>query len=204
MQKMNDLVCRVRLLAFLLCAPALVSGCSVWSYDLGKPLSELDVPATNEQASLGEVLTRLGPPHKIAAGESGYVLAWEYWLVSETSVGLSLGFMGADFLSMDWGDARVKGEYLLVAFDREHELVSSTVSEWDNDAGGGGAIQPLFGFVSVVDVDDLTERMPQHRWGAAALKPLPNALNNPSNPDLGQGGLQQRGTPTGTGQQSLE
>lgn len=204
MQTMNDLLRIVRRLALALCASALLSGCSVWSYDLGKPLSELDVPANHEQAQLSEVLARLGPPHRLAAGDSGYVMAWEYWLVSEASVGFSLGFMGADFLSMDWGDARVKGEYLLLTFDREHELVSSTVSQWDNDAGGGGAVQPLLGFVSVVDVDDLTERMPQHRWGAAALKPLPNAINNPSNPDLGQGGLQQRGTPTGTGQQSLE
>jgi len=191
-------------LALVLCLSALVSACSVWSYDLGNPLSALAVPEAHEQTPLGEVLAKLGPPHRIAAGDSGYVMAWEYWLVSETSVGLSLGFMGADFLSIDWGDARVKGEYLLLTFDREHELVSTTVSEWDNDAGGGGAVQPLFGFVSVVDVDDLTERMPQHHWGAAALQPLPKALNNPSNPELGQGGLQQRGTPTGTGQQSLE
>ena len=201
---MSNLLCTVRQLALVLSATALISGCSIWSYDLGQPLTGLDVPANQEQAALGDVLARLGPPHRIAAGDSGYVMAWEHWLVSEASVGFSLGFLGAEFLSMDWGDARVEGEYLLLTFDREHMLVSSTVSQWNNDAGGGGAIQPLFGFVSVVDVDDLTERMPQHRWGAAALKPLPNALNNPSNPELGQGGLQQRGTPTGAGQQSLE
>ena len=58
--------------------------------------------------------------------------------------------------------------------------------------------------MSVVDVDDLTERMPQHRWGRGNLLRLPEAINAPSAPDLGSGGIEQRGTPSGVGQRSLE
>ena len=58
--------------------------------------------------------------------------------------------------------------------------------------------------MSVVDVDDLVSRMPQHSWGAASLDRLPEALNAHNRPDMGQAGIQQRGTPTGIGQQTLE
>jgi hypothetical protein len=33
---------------------------------------------------------------------------------------------------------------------------------------------------------------------------MPQAINSNSRPDTGQTGIQRRGTPTGTGQQSLE
>jgi hypothetical protein len=179
----------------------LLSACSQWRYDLGVPLDNLEIPPQN--TALAEVLQRLGPPLRISATDTGFVLAWEHWHVREDSAGFSLGALGADFLSADWGDMRINGEFLLLTFDRQHLLTSATHSTWDNHGGGGKAIQPLFGFVSVVDVDDITDIMPQHRWGKSLLQPLPGTLNNASNLDSGQSGLQQRGTPTAAGQQSL-
>jgi len=99
---------------------------------------------------------------------------------------------------------RVKGEFLLLTFDKQHLLSSATHSQWDNYGGGGQAVQPFFGFVSVVDADDLTDSLPQHRWGSTLLQRLPGTLNSNSSLDSGQNGLQQRGTPTAAGQQALE
>jgi hypothetical protein len=118
-------------------------------------------------------------------------------------VGFSLGALGAEFLSADWGETRIKGEFLLLTFDRQHLLTSATHSTWDNQGGGGKAIQPMFSFISVVDVDDITDIMPQHRWGKSLLQPLPGTLNSGSSLDTGKSGLQQRGTPTAAGQGSL-
>lgn len=140
----------------------------------------------------------------MSATDAGFVLAWEHWHVREDNLGFSLGALGADFMSADWGEMRIKGEFLLLTFDKQHLLTSATRSNWDNSGGGGKAIQPLFGFVSVVDVGDLTDVMPQHRWGSSLLQRLPGTLNSSSNPDSGQNGLQQRGTPRSAGQQSLE
>ena len=134
----------------------------------------------------------------------GYVFAYEYWHIVENKVGISLSLAGLDMLSLDWGGARTRGEFLLLSFDREHRLVDSSFVEWDRDAGGGQGIQPLFGVVSVVDVDDLTKHMPQHRWGMFSLKRLPVTLNADSHMDTGQSGLEQRGTPVSVGQRSLE
>jgi hypothetical protein len=182
----------------------LLGGCTQWRYDIGSALVEEATPQPESGLSLPDVLVRLGPPHRLSRTADGYVMAWEHWLVREDSLGFSLGFLGADFLSIDWGESRVSGEFLLLGFDREHRLTSSRFSSWDSDAGSGSAIQPLVSAVSVVDTDDLTGRMPQHRWGAASLLRLPEALNLQSRPDMGTTGVQQRGTPSGIGQQSLE
>ena len=131
-------------------------------------------------------------------------MAWEYWQISERSFGISLGAAGAEFLSADWGTSRAKGFFLMLDFDHDHELIGASWAEWDKDAGGGRGVQPLFGFVSVVDVDDLTGRMPQHVWGANAMRQTPVTLNDRSNMDSGQGGLEQRGTPRAVGQHALE
>lgn len=188
-----------RLSAVLACW--LLSACSQWRYDLGVPLDTLDIPPQN--TGLAEVLQRLGPPLRVTATDTGFVLAWEHWHVREDTAGFSLGALGADFLSADWGETRINGEFLLLTFDRQHLLTSATHSTWDNHGGGGQAIQPLFSFISVVDVDDITDVMPQHRWGKSLLQSLPGTLNHGSSLDTGQSGLQQRGTPTAAGQGSL-
>lgn len=181
-----------------------LQGCTQWRYELGQPLADASIPEASSGASLSRVLADLGPPQRISSGPSGYVMGWEYWQVREKSVGISLGALGADFLSIDWGRADVSGEFLLLTFDREHRLSGSTLSEWSGDIGGGSAVQPFFGVVDVVEVSDLVGRMPQHSWGATRLLPLPEAINAASRPDLGDTGIQQRGTPTGVGQRSLE
>jgi hypothetical protein len=195
----------VRLLVLLSIYGTLLSGCVTrWTYDIGRSLAPEDVPAVADQLELGDVLARLGPPQRISALPSGYVLAYEYWHIVEDTVGFSLSAAGADLLSVDWGSARTRGEFLILGFNREHQLVDSTFEEWNRDAGGGQGIQPLASVVSVVDVDDLTKSMPQHRWGAFSLEELPVTLNANSHLDSGQNGLEQRGTPANIGQRSLE
>ena len=63
-------------------------------------------------------------------------------------------------------------------------------------------MQPLFSVVPVVDVSDLLDTLPAHDWGAMSLDSLPETLNHVQRIENGQ--LEQRGTPTGTGQRVLE
>jgi len=182
----------------------LLAGCTQWRYELGTRLPHEALPDTGQSVSLKDVLDRLGPPQRLSAAGDGYVLAWEFWQIREDTIGLSLGALGVDLFSADWGAAHMHGEFLLVTFNRRHQVTGSAFARWSNHAGGGKAVQPLLGFVSLVDVDDMLDPMPQHRWGGALLAPLPEAINYRSRPDTGQSGIQRRGTPTGTGQQSLE
>jgi len=131
-------------------------------------------------------------------------MGWEHWRISENAVGASLGALGVDALTFDWGDARVRGDFLLVSFDDAHFATAVSRASWDNAVGGGAAVQAFVGVAPLVNVADLLVPMPQHGWGAAALMPLPTAINNEHRPGMGSNGLEQRGTPTGIGQRALE
>ena len=198
----NKRATRATLLAL---ACILLSGCvSQWRWELGDSLHELPLPDPEDEVTLRQVLDLYGPPQTVSATDTGFVLAWEHWRIFETSVGFSLGAAGADFMSADWGSLRTKGEFILLAFDREHKLIAADHADWDSDGGGGQAVQPFFGFVSVVDTEGLLHYMPQHRWGMGLFKRLPEGLNRGSDPHTGQSGLEQRGTPASAGQRTLE
>jgi hypothetical protein len=181
----------------------LLAGCTQWRYEFGEPLTPEALKQAGDHASLSEVLAALGPPARISAAGKGLVMAWEFWQIREDTLGISLGTVGTDLLSVDWGKAHMHGEFLLVTFDHEYRMTGSAFSRWSNEAGDGRALQPMIG-MSLVSVEDMIGPMPHHRWGATLLQPLPSALNTPSRPDQGQSGIQRRGTPSGSGQQSLE
>lgn len=179
----------------------LIAGCSQWRYQFGAAVPE----GFEDQAqgrSMASVLAQLGPPLRFAASDDEIFMAWESWRIRESKVGFSLGFIGVDILEVDWGDARIDGDFLVVTFDQGHSVRSAYRARRDDSVGGGAALQPLAGFVSVVDVDDLLLPLPAHRWGAGQLRPLPETLNNASRPGMGDSAIEQRGTPVGAGQRS--
>lgn len=197
---MNNLTAGIKIA--LLAACLTLCACSQYRFELGQPVNDLELPPESV-TYLSEALAMLGPPQRISAADSGYILAWEHWIVRESAFGFSLGMLGADFMSFDIGNLHAKGEFLLLSFDRDHVLSAVTRTNWDNRRGGGQAIQP-FGIVDVVETGDLIGRMPQHDWGASMLERLPEALNAGSDPDSGEDGLEQRGTPDNFGQRTLE
>ena len=191
-------------LCIALLAAVLLAGCSRWSYDMGPSLKHVTVPERGNGITVKDVLDEFGPPLRMSATPSGYVMAWEHWHIEEQSLGVRLGFAGADLLSFDYGSSQTRGEFMVLGFNHRHELVDSSFEHFDTDAGGGQGVQPLLGFVNVVDVDDLTRRLPTHRWGASSLEEVPVTLNEQNRPNTGQNGIEQRGTSTGVGQRSLE
>lgn len=181
----------------------LLCGCTQRFYQLGTALPPEEQEPV-DGASLQAVLTQLGPPQRLTRTASGWTMAWEHWRVSENAFGASLGVLGVDALTFDWGDARVRGDFLLISFSAERTATSISRVIWDNDIGGGSAVQPFLGVAPILDVADLLVPLPQHDWGASALMPLPTAINNDNRPGMGSNGLEQRGTPPGIGQRSLE
>lgn len=190
-------------LPIILVAALLLCGCTQRFYQLGMPLPGAAAEPV-AGASLHAVMAQLGPPQRLTRTASGWTMGWEHWRVSETTVGASLGVLGVDALTFDWGDARVRGDFLLVSFNADREATSVSRAVWDNDIGGGSAVQPFLGVAPLVDVADLLLPLPQHIWGGAALMPLPTAINNDNRPGMGSNGLEQRGTPFGIGQRALE
>ncbi|MDP5072268.1 MAG: hypothetical protein NWQ45_15325 [Congregibacter sp.] len=187
----------------LLCLSVLLTGCTQWHYELGETLPK-GVEHDAQGKTLAMVLAQLGPPLRFASSDNQLLMAWEAWKIRESTLGLSLGWAGSDFFSMDVGSAKIEGDYLLVTFDAQRRVTAAQRIYRKESLGGGAAIQPLYSFVSVVDVQDLLSPLPQHAWGASQLRRLPEVLNNPQSPGMGDTGIEQRGTPTGTGARSLE
>ena len=142
----------------------LLTGCSQWHYELGTPLDKNALPSKSEAPHLSVILRNFGPPLHLSASDGGYVMTWEHWWIREQSFGLSLGPLGADFVSIDIGALHTRGEHIVMTFDRTHRLSAASYSDWDNRVGSGVGIQP-FGIVSVVDADDLNGNLPQQEWG---------------------------------------
>ncbi|WP_414981554.1 hypothetical protein [Congregibacter sp.] len=187
----------------LLSLSVLLGGCTQWHYELGETLPE-NFERDAQGKSLANVLAQLGPPLRFASREDQLLMAWEAWEVRESALGLSLGWAGADLLNVDWGTARIEGDYLIMIFDAERRVSAAQRIHRDESLGSGVAIQLLYSFVSVVDVQDLLLPLPQHGWGASQLLPLPQVLNNAQSPGMGDTGLEQRGTPQGAGARTLE
>jgi hypothetical protein len=149
-------------------------------------------------------MARFGPPLRMSREPGGYVMAWEYWEVNEYSLGLGLGFAGADFLNVDWGRAKVEGNFMLLSFSHDHRLLTASFEAWNRDAGGGQGVQAFVSAVDVVEVGDLIDELSQHRWGAQSLRSAPVTLNQANRLDNGQAGIEQRGGTRVVGQRSLE
>ena len=62
---------------YLLLTCWLLTGCSQWRYDMGVPISSNNLPA--QKTPLNEVLQLLGPPLRMSASDTGFIMAWEHW-----------------------------------------------------------------------------------------------------------------------------
>ena len=179
---------------------SLCHGCSTYRYEMGHSFQPR--PSHKAAITLQQTMDLLGPPIRLAATDSGYVLAWEHWQIREDYIGFSLRGTPMEFLSIDWGRATVSGEFLVLTFDSQMHLSGQGYQSWNDQVGSGQSVQPMFSVVPIIDVSDLLEPLAVHQWGAMSLDPLPQALNHAQRIENGQ--LEQRGTPTGAGQRTLE
>ena len=191
--------CGACLLALLL-----LGGCTQWYHRLGAALPE-DYEQRAEGESLANVLAALGPPMRLAATDGGLIMAWEAWRIRQDALGVGLGWVwaGADFLTLNWGGARIRGDYLLLSFDAQRRVDGAARVRRNDSIGSGTAVQP-FGLVPMVNVSDILRPLPQHAWGSAQLLPLPAILNNAQRPGMANTGVEQRGTPRGVGASAQE
>jgi len=149
------------------------------------------------QASDADVLDALGPPAAVTALPHGYAFLYESGRLSSKSVGGSVYSLRAGY---SWSDAQFAiGAFV---FDAEGTLVGRAVERSEDGTGSGFAI----GTQKSKAAEQLLYTLPaaQHYWGRQMLRPIPRTLNQASNPDSGESGLERRGTTTKVGQRSLE
>ncbi|UCH46610.1 MAG: hypothetical protein JSU95_10825 [Betaproteobacteria bacterium] len=151
-----------------------------------------------------QVLDTLGPPTRISALPDGFAFEYESFRIDERQLGLSPNVKFLRWFKLAYGTARVARETYTLVFDSNGLVKAFGNAREDQDAGKGLAFQFIVTVTQVVDTRYLDEWPGQHAWGVSMLQPLPVALNREQSLDSGEHGIEQRGTPTSSGQRTLE
>ncbi len=197
----------VLLLALGLCA----AGCSYLDAQIDRPLDWDDANFVEGKTHYRAVLARMGPPAKLTRADSGVAFLYESMRLQEGQVGLSIDDEGLgisiqwlQFIKFAYGKAWSDRQALVLTFDRDGILTSEQYRDWEQAVGTGFTVQFVAQAGSVVDSTAVRRDVDPNRWGRRLLRPLAQGLNNPNSVDDGRYGLEQRGTPVGVGQRSLE
>ena len=89
-------------------------------------------------------------------------------------------------------------------FDTSGLLVARSGIDAEEPLGSGLAVQFSVSVLSGIDTRYLGDGEIAHDFGAGLLLPPLELLNRGSDLDSGQHGVEQRGSPTGAGQRTLE
>jgi hypothetical protein len=178
------------------------AGCADLRFRRG-PFLEADASAlVPGETRLRDVLERLGPPDKLSRTGAGFSFLYERFDARERQVGVAVPFVEA--LKLVLGRVTVRHQTLLLEFGADGGLLARRLEDRSGRVGSGGAVQLMVVVAPLAELSPFTERAPQHRWGAALLRPLPQELNRAQDLDSGARGLEQRATPRKAGQRTLE
>ena len=178
------------------------SGCADLHFTRGPFLSFEPSALTPGESRTRDVLSALGPPDKLSRIGDGFAFLYERFDARERQ--LSISVPRVDGLKLVLGRGTARRQTLLLEFDAEGTLLARRIEDRSGRIGSGGALQFVVVVAPLVDVSPLTDRAPQHRWGAGLLRPLLHGLNRGQDLDSGTGGLEQLATPKRAGQRTLE
>ncbi len=181
-----------------------LAGCTTLTSSEGAPLAPLPADFRPGESTRGELLALLGPPTRLTACGDGVALLYESLATEEVQFGLGLELIDLNLLKLSLGQGSARRRVLLVLLDGAGRLQLARFWKWTEDLGSGGSLQIAFTVGSVVDTRFLDEATDLQAWGMGMLEDLPATLNAHASPDTGRAGLDQRGTPDGVGQRTLE
>jgi hypothetical protein len=196
--------CWVALLVLVVVLPLVLSGCSQFRTELGKPLSVHKGAFVEGETSVQTIIHELGPPNQVSALPDGVAFLYDHTQIAENQIGVSVNVAVLRFLKFVKARSYVDQDILLLTFDDEGRLRGVGAHHWKEDLGGGTAVQLIFSAISLSDASAFRRPSDTHSWGAAWLRPLPSALNSGQTLRSGAHGLQLRSAPSYAGQQTLE
>jgi hypothetical protein len=188
----------------LLTAGGLLTGCSSFRTEWGRPLRADAQHFAEGRTRVETVIQALGPPARVSALPGGFVFLYEHSRVSEFQIGVSVDAPVLRWIKFVHASNGLDRDIHLMVFDEHGVLRSMDPEAWREKLGGGNAAQLLFAVMSLTDDSALRQRLPPHDWGRTDLQSLPVLLNMQQSLRSGQHGLQQRLAPTYAGQHTLE
>jgi hypothetical protein len=192
------------LVSVLVLPICLLSGCSSFKTEMGKPLPAAAKNLAEGQTRVDTVVHELGPPNEASRLPNGFAFLYEYSVVSEFQFGFSANIPVVRWLKFVKAWNYLDQQSLILTFDDEGVLRSVGSGNWEESLGGGSAVQILFSAISLSDVSRILRPADAHAWGEQLIQPLPVALNSAQNLRTGKHGLQQRIAPEYAGQSTLE
>ncbi len=195
---------RAPALSLLFCVSLLAFGCSVIRQDVGQPLV-VDLKAIAAAPDYHDVLRMLGPPHELSRADHGMVFLYEEIDLTERQIGISLATNDITLFKAVMAREVSDRQVLMVTFDANGRTQSFGYRGWSDIAAEGGALQLVFVVSNVADEGDLNDPPAAHHWGFGLLEAdLPRLLNRQNGLNTGNGGTEQKGTPSNVGQHALE
>ncbi len=193
-----------RLLALVACV--LLGACTQIGNKIGNNYrADLAPLLKQEQRSVDDVLSALGPPHRVARAGEGYAFLYHHFDIEEDQIGLGNQVPVLEWFKLSLASAEADALVTLLTFDASDQLTAIGHVKDLEELGQGGSMMLNIMFTSIIDAERiLDDPWLINHWGMSLAKPLPAALNTPNSPDDGAAGIELRGTPRGIGQRSLE
>lgn len=181
-----------------------LGGCTSITKNIDKPLNSFPAELAKEQTHYYKILDELGPPAYISSLPGGFAFQYETLTIDELQLGLSADIDLFRWFKLAYGKATVEREVHTFIFNEEGYVQAYGNRDIEESAGKGLSFQFIVKVAQVVDTKYLEKPYAQHTWGFSLLRSLPVGMNGMQSLDSGDNGLEQRGTPTGAGQRTLE
>ncbi|MBY8975146.1 hypothetical protein KHP62_04960 [Rhodobacteraceae bacterium NNCM2] len=148
-------------------------------------------------ATYAEVVDLLGPPSVITALPEGFAFLYEGGSLDNQSVEVTVYSVRGGY---SWSKAGFSAAVFV--FDAGGQLRGKAIEERNDGTGRGMAV----GTHRSNAADQAIYLVPAQQtfWGRQMLRRIPRTLNDASNLDSGQAGLERRGTTSKVGQRTLE
>jgi hypothetical protein len=204
MKKLLDYhLCKNMLNIFILFL-CILQGCTIIHKQIDSQLQFDKNDFKRDQTHISTVLENLGPPAKMSALGNGVAFLYEYTLITERQLGISLKYGLLSFLKFSHANAKADRQALLLLFNDKGILTSYALQDLTEKVGSGVGVSFVYSVASLVDTSNLEEEPAVFQWGTNLFKSLPETLNVHHSLDSGQHGLELQGTTKNVGQHSLE
>jgi hypothetical protein len=191
----------LHIVLLFLCA---LQGCTILHTQIDNPLQFSQDDFNKHQTHISTVLERLGPPAKMSALGNGMAFLYEYTLITERQIAVTIRYGALSLLKFSYAKAGADRQTLLLVFDDKGVLTSYALQDLTEKVGSGVGASFVYSVKSLVDTSHLEEEPAVFHWGTSLFRSLPEALNAHHSLESGQHGLERTGTTKNVGQHSLE
>ena len=152
-------------LSIVLLLVCIFQGCTVIHKQIDSPLQFDEKYISRDQTHINTVLENLGPPAKLSALGNGVVFLYEYTLITERQIGITVRYGLLSLIKFSHANAKADRQTLLLLFDEKGILTSYAFQDLAEKVGSGVGASFVYSVRSLVDTSNLEEEPAVFQWG---------------------------------------